>query len=323
MQFKTRVLIIIAVSLLGLAIMGGAGLYVMRQSLLEERRAQIAQLLDFANAQLQYFQTQEAAGKLTREEAQARAREAISAQKTGGDYFIVRALADNMLLVHATASRVGKIDPGGKAIDGRPVIDVYKEEIGKSRDGKGFVLLEAVRPNSGDKTLYKKLNGATVFPPWGWMIAIGFFVDDIEARFLRQSGAFLLLGGSLLVLVAALVFRMRVIILRQLGGEPHDAAESMKKIASGHLNEEIVLQRDDEVSLMASLKRMQMKLKNMTSAVSEGADALRDQVREFERLSHAHADAQTDDGFWEMMRSAKKLGKTAEAFGRSISRFKM
>ena len=77
MRLKTRVLIIVMASLVGLVVMGVFGLYSMRQSMMQERRAQITQLLDFADSQLKYFQGLEAAGTLTQEEAQQRAKEAI------------------------------------------------------------------------------------------------------------------------------------------------------------------------------------------------------------------------------------------------------
>ena len=80
MRLKTRVLIIVLASLLGLVIMGIFGLFTTKQAMMAERRAQITMLLDFAHAQLGYFHAQEVAGKMTREEAQARAKEAISAR---------------------------------------------------------------------------------------------------------------------------------------------------------------------------------------------------------------------------------------------------
>ena len=81
MQLKTRVLIIILASLLGLITMGAFGLHAMRQSMYEERRSQISQLLDFSETLLKHYHAQEVSGKLTREEAQARAKEAIGAQR--------------------------------------------------------------------------------------------------------------------------------------------------------------------------------------------------------------------------------------------------
>ena len=93
MQLKTRVLIIILASLLGLITMGAFGLHAMRQSMYEERRSQISQLLDFSETLLKHYHAQEVSGKITREEAQARAKEAIGAQRQGkNNYFFIRTL---------------------------------------------------------------------------------------------------------------------------------------------------------------------------------------------------------------------------------------
>lgn len=322
MRFNTRIWIIIASSLLGLVVMGLMGLYVTRQSMLEERRSQISHLLDFANAEAKYFYSLEMSGKLSREEAQARAKEAIAAQRRASDYFIVRSIQDNVLLVHASANRVGKVDAGGKTIEGRPVMEAYKEAIAQSADGKGFVTLNAVRPNSGDKKLYEKLSGAAKFEPWNWMVVIGFFVDDIDARFWKQSIFFLVVGGGLLLFVAGLVLQMRGVILRQLGGEPQNAAGYMKLIANGDLGVEIPLAKDDTTSLMASLKLMQMKLKNITASIQENAATLDGQVKVFDQTAKAYAETKSEETLSDLLRTIKKLGKTAEILGKSVSRFK-
>jgi methyl-accepting chemotaxis protein len=322
MRLKTRVLIIISASLAALMVMGFAGLYSMRQSMMEERRTQISKLLDLATAQLNFYHGLETSGQITRDEAQARAKALFTAQQNNGDYFIVRSASDNMLLSHATANRVGKTDPGGKTLDGRVVSDAYREEIAGSLDGKAYVMLAAVRPNSGDTTLYKKLNGATLFRPWGWLVAIGFFVDDVDARFWQQSFAFLVIGAILLGLLAALILRMRAVILRQLGGEPHDASECMKRIANGDLGVDIVLADNDDSSLMASLRLMQMKLINITSAIREDASALTGLVRRFDDDARAYAETRSEEALSVLMRSIRKLGKAAGILHESVSRFR-
>ncbi|SFO07335.1 Cache domain-containing protein, partial [Formivibrio citricus] len=220
MNLRTRILIIVVAALIGMVVMAAGGLLQLRQSMYEERESQIAQHLIFAKAKMKYFQAQEAAGKMTREEAQKRAVEVIAAQNTKEDYFIIRALADNMLLSHGDVKRIGKPDAGGKTPDGRPVLEVYKENIAKSQKGVGFITLMAVRPGSGDKTQYKKINGATVFEPWNWMIAYGAFVDDVDSAFWQDAARMLVIGVALIGIVAFLAIRTMRSILGQLGGEP-------------------------------------------------------------------------------------------------------
>ena len=324
MRLKTRVLIILTASLVALLAMGSFGLYSMRQGMLEERRAQITQLLDFADSQLKYFYGLETSGKMSREEAQLRAKEAIGAQKQGdNNYFFIRSLTEDLFVLHPIASRIGQKDDGGKLPDGRSAAQAYRDELAKSADNKAFLELKAPKPGSQDKTQYPKLNGALKFEPWGWMPGIGFFIDDIDTRFWKQSSLFLMVGGALLALLSLLVLRMRSAILGQLGGEPQDATESMKKIASGDLGVEIVLEKDDNNSLMASLKLMQMKLTNLTSSIQENAQTLTDQVQGFEGVAKSYGETKSDENFAALNRSVKKLGKTADILGKSISRFKL
>ncbi|SDH48437.1 methyl-accepting chemotaxis protein [Propionivibrio dicarboxylicus] len=278
MKLRNRILTIVSASLIGLAAMASYGLHQLRESLHNERRAQIAQLLDVADAQLKYFHAQERAGKISREEAQARAKEAISAQRTADNYFIVRNIADNMLMIHGNPSRVGKIDPGGKTTDGRQVMTVYQEEIRSSKDGKGYVMLEAVRPGTEDKKLYKKLNGASIFEPWGWLVAIGFFVDDIDRIFWRDAANLLIIGGLLLSIVAFLAFKTMRSILDQLGGEPAYASEIARGIADGDLSQDIAAGNND-ASLLGSMKTMQAGLHDMATRFNQASTTLADASR--------------------------------------------
>lgn len=321
MRLKNRVMVIITASLASLTVMGAFGLYTVRQSVIEEREEQITQLLDFADSQLRYFHALEINGNMTREVAQARAIEAISAQRQDSNYFFIRSTDDDLFIYHPIAARVGKPDDGGIMPDGRSTAQAYRDALSKSPNNKAFVKIVAPKPDVPNKQ-FPKLNGVMKFEPWGWMPGTGFYVDDIEARFWRQAGVFLVVGGVLLALVAVLVLRMRVVILRQLGGEPHDAAKYMKKIANGDLAVEIPVGDHDNDSLMASLKLMQMKLINMTSTIRENANVLSAQVRTFEESAEGYAETKSEVELERLLQSTKKLGKTAGILEKSISRFK-
>ena len=126
-----------------------------------------------------------------------------------------------------------------------------------------------------------------------------------------------------LALVAILLLRMRASILRQLGGEPRDAAESMRRIASGDLSVDIRLAKGDDTSMMASLKLMQMKLTNITSAIQDNTVALSDQVRKFDAAAKAYAETRSEEQLPAVFKAVAKIGKTAEILNRSIARFKL
>ena len=279
MRLKTRVLTISAAALVGLILMGSFGIYSMHESITNERTARVSLLLDFAKAQLAFFQKKEAAGELSREEAQTRAKEAIFAQQTKSDYFIVRDLADNRLLVHATVSRIGKIDSGGKTPDGRMVSEVYKEKIKESANGKAYVVLEAKRPNSADEKLYPKLNGATVFEPWNWMVIIGFFQDDVDSQMWQDSAAFSIAGLLLLALLTGLSF----LLIRSITAPLREIQQVMTIVGKNNdFTKTVVVHSKDEIGqmaqtfneLLATLRETFTHFRASTTAVSTASEGM-------------------------------------------------
>ena len=324
MRLKTSTLIIIAASLFSLMVMGLLGLSSMRQGLLDERHAQITQLLLFAEAQLKYFHEQEVSGKMTRAEAQAHAKEALGAQKHGSDYFFIRTLKDEYFVLHPIPSRMGKADNGGLLPDGRTTVRAYWDALASSGSNIAFLELNAPKPGDADKTKrYPKLNGVLKFEPWGWMPGIGFYIDDINDRFWKQASLFMLVAGVLFALLGALVFWLRSTILRQLGGEPKDAAYCMMMIARGELGVDIPLDGGGDSSLMASLKVMQMKLINLTSSIQDNAVALTEQVQSFDQAAQTYAKNPSEEGITELQQVVKRIGKVAGALQKSIARLKM
>ena len=208
MKFSTRIWLMAIVSLLCLLIMGSVGLYSVHESMMEVRKVQMNQLLNFANGQLNYFHELEKAGKMTREEAQTKAKEAIGSMRHKGDYFFVRDLSNNVMLVHPIADRVGKADDGGKMKDGRSLVQTYKDELANSKDGKALIWGAAQRSKE-DKALYPKLSGIGLFGPWNWLVGTGFFLDDLNDFYWKQAGIVIGFGLALLVALGGLIFSMR------------------------------------------------------------------------------------------------------------------
>ena len=273
MKFRTRILIIVAAALVGMIVMAMSGLLQLRQSMYEERRSQISQLLDFADAQLQYFHALESSGKMSREEAQARAKESIGAQQQGSNYFFIRSMTDDVFIYHPVASRMGQADDGGKMPDGRTTALTYREELNKSKDNKAFFDIRAAKPGDPAKTQYAKLNGVLKFEPWGWMPGIGFFVDDIDRAFWNDAIKMLMIGGVLIAIVALLAFRTMRSILGQLGGEPAYAAEIAQGIANGNLSRAIDTHGRAD-SLLGSMRIMQDGLHAMVERFNQTSTTL-------------------------------------------------
>jgi methyl-accepting chemotaxis protein/methyl-accepting chemotaxis protein-3 (ribose and galactose sensor receptor) len=271
MKLRTQIGLLILAALACLLLVSAISLATLNSALQQERAARINQLTTFASKLVGHYQQLEADGKLSHAEAQARALEGLAAMRNGDDYFFVRS-TDNILLLHPDKSRVGKYDKGGKLPDGRFTYQAYEEAL--SKGDQGLVTIYVKRPNSSDLTQLPKLNGITLFRPWGWVIGIGFFTDDIRAAFWQHTGQFLAIIAVLVLAMSALAFAIARRILRQLGGEPSYAAEIAGLIASGDLSCAIRLEDGQDNTLLGAMSRMQVGLRSIMHGFNDAAEQL-------------------------------------------------
>jgi methyl-accepting chemotaxis protein len=159
---------------------------------------------------------------------------------------------------------------------------------------------------------------------WGLTIVSAYPVDELHSvsRSVGYSVAFggLLIGAAISLTLFLLLDWQ---VLQLLGGEPRTAAEYMKKIADGDLaiNIGVIGKRED--SLMSSLKLMQLKLKNLVSAVSGGAAEVNEQSRKFDTAYAAFQRGANEASSSELLRQTKGISRTLSLLEKSISRFKL
>ena len=98
--------------------------------------------------------------------------------------------------------------------------------------------------------------------------------DQTEQRYhwlLRVS-----VGAMLLSVLIALVlgFMITRSLLRQLGGEPFVAMESLQRVAAGDLTQDMQLRHGDQSSMLFSLQQMVLKLRTIMADVRMTSDSL-------------------------------------------------
>ena len=159
---------------------------------------------------------------------------------------------------------------------------------------------------------------------WGLTIVSAYPIDELHSvsRSVGYSVGFAgILIGAAISLTLFLLLDWQV--LQLLGGEPRTAAEYMKKIADGDLAINIGVMGQREDSLMSSLKLMQLKLKNLVSAVSGGAAEVNEQSRKFDTAYAAFQRGADEASSHELLRQTKGISRTLSLLEKSISRFKL
>lgn len=99
-----------------------------------------------------------------------------------------------------------------------------------------------------------------------------------------------LIIGVLVILTAALHFTYQR-ITRALGGEPALANEIVRQVAAGNLAVEIAVSKNDEISLLASMKLMQVNLQRLIGDIQQGAEEVATSAANMTRAAENGADA--------------------------------
>ena len=270
MKLRHRILLIIAAALSAIILTSAFGLYELRKNLYDSREEAIYKVALLSRGVLERYQKLEASGKLSRDDAQAQAKEALSGLHHDDDYIFVRTM-DNTMLVHADQSRVGKVDKGSKTTDGRMTSEVYVDEL--TRSDRAFMVAYVPRPGDATKTPVPKLLGAIRFEPWNWVVGNGVFVDDLELEFRSYAYKFIAIGGVLLLVTSAIGVTLLRSVQRQLGGEPQYASEVVNLIASGAVNVAVEV-NGPPTSLLASMERMRRSLSELVGKVRQGSESV-------------------------------------------------
>lgn len=319
MRVSSRLVVVGIAMFLGLAVISAYTLVQIKSEALAAHSERIKHLVEVSKGIVTGYQKLEAAGKLGREEAQLQAKEALRSLRFGkDDYFFLYNYEGRALMVAGSPKIEGKIMLGKTDAAGFLLWDAL---IGKGREGSGF--FDYVFPRAG-QTVSKPKRGFVIgIPEWQWIVGTGVYVDDVDEAVHKAAVRYGVASLAVLALLAMFSLMVSRSIVTQLGGEPQDAAESMRRIANGDLGVDIALDPGDNHSLMASLKLMQMKLTNITSAIQENSLALTERVQGFEETAKVYDDAKSDDNFNALRRAANKLGRTADVLDKSIARFRL
>ena len=266
MKLRTRILWLCAAALCGVLVLIGLSLHGLRQTMLDERTAQLNNLVVLAQAGVAKIHEQEQAGKLTREAAQAQAVAMLGSLRKEERYFFVRGYSNDVNYVHPNPKRIGVVDPKG----GKEAGERYRAAM----QGKpiGNVVAPGTRPGREDKV--DKLYAVVHFQPWDWIIGTGDYIDDIDTAYWRAAGLMLGVGGVLMAVVGVMGWTMSRRIYRDLGGEPDYAAQVVRRIGAGDLGVQVQLQAGDTHSLLAAMSQMQQGLAGTVGSIRHATDTI-------------------------------------------------
>ncbi|WP_201493703.1 methyl-accepting chemotaxis protein [Rubrivivax sp. A210] len=232
---------------------------------LQSRRDATRNLVEVVHSVLAGVQAQEAAGSLTRDQAQALALRTVKALRYDGqEYFWINDLQPRMVMHPMKPELDGTDlaefkDPNGKRIFASMVEQVR-------RQGQGYVDYQWPRPGSAQPV--DKVSYVMAFEPWGWVVGSGVYVDHLQAAFWRQH------SWQLAVVVAAIALTFTVggygfvCFELNLALGLADARRHLRALAEGDLTTRSTPRGHDEAAeLLRDMGRMQAALRGMVQKV--------------------------------------------------------
>ncbi|MBK7325881.1 MAG: cache domain-containing protein [Propionivibrio sp.] len=298
MKLRTKIAALVIAALLGLISMVVLSAIQVKRDLLDGRQKVIQSVLEGVISTVSTYQAQEAAGKITREEAQKAAAEAIGMVRYGGDdgksEYVYAFTTEGVGIYHIKKERIGqnmleKIKDSQGNYTWKDIIATAKQN-----PGGAFQITLTARP--GEKKTVEKLGYVKLYEPWSWVIGTGVYVDDIDAEFESRLVSNLAIAGVLIVLIGGLGFVIARGVLRQVGGEPSEAIGFMSRVAAGDLTGD--MPNATKGSMLASLGEMVGSIRGMVAEISKsavrltkGAEQISTASREVAAASQHQSDA--------------------------------
>lgn len=232
-----------------------------------ERKNAVRQHVEIAHGLVAWAQGLEAKG-IPREEAQARAKEAVSKLRyESKEYFWINDMQANIVMHPIKPELNGKDGSGIKDPNGFAVFRGFVDEV--RRNGQGFVAYQWPKPGQ-DKPV-DKVSFVKGFEPWGWVIGSGLYVDDLrQAELAAVRDAVAVLVGVLCV--AGYLF---LSFYKVMTGGLNETRRHLRSMTAGDLTTSPSPWGCDEAAdLMRELADMQDSLRRMVLRVRRSSDQI-------------------------------------------------
>jgi len=217
----------------------------LRSSLLIDRQDKVKSVVEGAHSVLEYFVAQSKSGKMTVEQAQTNAKNAIrNIRYDGKEYFWINDLNHEMIMHAAKPALEGKVLDKLKDINGKFLFKEFTKIV--KADGAGFV--DYYWPKAGFDVPVQKISYVKLSKEWGWVVGSGLYLDDVEEQF---QGMFIVFAGLVIgsLIIAGGVSAM---VAKNLTSGLRNISEQMSQLINGNLSVEVSGQkRVDEIGEMA------------------------------------------------------------------------
>ncbi|MFK7853596.1 MAG: cache domain-containing protein [Granulosicoccus sp.] len=240
-RFSTQLIVVAAVALFAMFVIEAASALSLKQSLLAERKDQTRNAVEMVHNIVATIDEQAQRDGWSDQVAKQTALEQISRLRYGTnntEYFWVNEIQGKLLMHPYNTKSVGKNNSRTlKDANGKLFILELLNVV--SKDNSGFV--NYAFPKPGSDVAERKLSYGRAYEPWGWAIASGMYLDDIDAAFYKKLVASIGILASSALLMGLFVFAL----LRNIRSTTSNIISQVQRIESSELDQSTVF---DEIA---------------------------------------------------------------------------
>jgi len=264
-KFRTKILFIIGLMLVGIAAVIMLSLFTMKRELFEDRKVKTKNVVESVYGILEHYEGLAKQGTMTTAEAQYAVVELVKKLRYGGkEYFWINDM-----------DRIMIMDPYKSELDGKDLSD-YKDANGKrlfivfvdmvKANGAGFVDYLWPKPNFKDPV--PKISYVKGFAPWGWIIGSGIYLDDVHAVFMKEAAKYIVVTAA----IVAVILLVSMMITKNTIRALNEAVRVSNSLAEGDLTVNIeVKNRDETGQVLLAMKNMVGRMQGIVAGVKAAA----------------------------------------------------
>ncbi len=246
LTIATRLYVLVGIFFIGLVVLATTLNLKSASNLEEQKAAELSSLVDAAINVVRVKDQAVKDGKLTVEEAQLQAMDAIRAMRyRGKEYFWINDM-NSVMIMHAAKPKLeGKNLATLKDVNGVAIFPEFIRTV--KADGAGFV--GYMWPKAGSEVPVDKLSYVKGYAPWGWIVGTGVYMDDLQGILWSNLQVTLIFGG----VIGLICFGLAWYNLRSILGPLGALKRAMMRLASNQsINEVPAEGRKDELGEMAN-----------------------------------------------------------------------
>ncbi|MBB1486415.1 cache domain-containing protein [Oceanospirillum sediminis] len=307
LSLTTRIWVVLTLFTMGLFANTMLELGSTRSEIRSCYQSNVVHMVEAAKNILQHFHQRARNGELTRDEAQARALEAISAMRYDSGNYIFMGDQQGVAISNGIKELVGTNIMGMQDPTG---LYLVRKLYDQAQSGGGFVNYQWPDPLNKE-VLKAKTSYADLFEPWQWTLGTGLNMEALEQDLHRVHDNSLINFGLVVVSFGCVIF----LFMNQIITRFRKVSQSLRHLAAGRPEYAVRLEESggrEMAELARSYNQLAENLEMVSRQMHQNGEKILKAARKMELDCPVSLPDKMDSGYQELMNIMQQVAEQTE-----------